>query len=82
MNIYGVAVVDWHGNVGDWFTGCGRESDQWDHDHRCESFQVGFTVALLLVSARIPSAAKRGHNHRSNREVHQKSSHVLPSAFA
>jgi hypothetical protein len=28
MSIYGVAVVDRHGNVGHWFTASGRQSDQ------------------------------------------------------
>lgn len=40
MRIYGVAGVDRHRNVGHWFTGSGRESDQRDRDHSCQCFHL------------------------------------------
>ena len=42
MSIYGVAVVDRHGNVRHWFTGSGGESDHCDGDHSYQCFHLGF----------------------------------------
>ena len=44
MSVYGVAVVDRHGNVGHWFTGSGRESDQYDRNHSCQYFHLVFLL--------------------------------------
>jgi len=59
MSIYGVAVVDRHGNVGHWFTGSGRESDQCDRDHCCQCFHLVF----FLVGWR-PNEKKLSHRWR------------------
>jgi hypothetical protein len=59
MSIYGVAVVDRHGNVGHWFTGSGRESDRRDRDHCCQCFHLVF----FLVGWRANS--KRERNGRT-----------------
>ena len=42
MSIYGIALVDGHGNVGHRFTGSGRESDRCDRDHSCQCFHFVF----------------------------------------
>ena len=42
MSIYGVAVVDGHGNVGHCFTGSGRESDECDRDRCCHCLHLVF----------------------------------------
>ena len=42
MNIYGVALLDRHGNIGHWFTGSGCESDHCDRDHSYQCFHLGF----------------------------------------
>jgi hypothetical protein len=42
VSIYSVAVVDRQGNVGHWFTGFGRESDQCDRDHSRQCFHLIF----------------------------------------
>ncbi len=42
MSIYGVALVDRHGNVGHWFAGADHESGRCDRDHSCQCFHLAF----------------------------------------
>jgi hypothetical protein len=63
MSIYGVALVDRHGNVGHWFAGSGRESDQYDRDHSRQCLHL----VLFLVGW--PANSKR---ERSGRTIERK----------
>jgi len=48
MSIYGVAVVDGHGNVRDRVAGSGRESDQCDRKHSCHGFHLDSFLWLAI----------------------------------
>jgi hypothetical protein len=51
MSVYGVAVVHRHGNVGHWFTGSGRESDQCDRKHCYQCFHFFPCVVQHITRA-------------------------------
>jgi hypothetical protein len=42
MGVYGVAVIDRHGDVGHWFTGPGSERDQCDRNHYRQCLHLVF----------------------------------------